>query len=325
MTDANKGKKSFLSFLKRFLFMDEFMILVVLIALCAAMSILTDRFLTMTNIMNVLRQISTVGITATGLAFVIMTGGMDLSTGSIISIGGMTLAFLYTHGVNIYLALLLALLLGAVIGSINGMIIMRFSLNPFVVTLATSYIIKGFSYLYTQGMPVSFTGTPINYLGSGYLFGKIPMMAVCMIVVLIIGHIVLTKTPYGKYVLAVGGNMKAAELSGLPVVAIRVIAYAMVGVLASFSGVLYTCNLNMADSATGIGYETNILAAVVIGGTPLGGGKGTIFGVFIGAAIMGIIKNAFVLLNISTYWQYISIGAIILIAIMSERLKKVRY
>lgn len=290
---------------------NELGILIVLAALCVFIGLFNPVFFTATNAINVLRQISVMGIIAVGEAFVIITSGIDLSVGSFISLGGVSCAALIVAGVNPWLGLVLALALGAGLGFASGLCVVKLKLNPFITTLAMLNIVKGISYLISGGLPIDFDN-PVAVLGG--TVGPIPVPVILMFIIIVIGHIVLTKTEFGRNIFAVGGNEKAAKLSGIRVDRVKFAVYAITGVLAAFAGIITAGHLNSADTAAGSGMELDVIAASVIGGCSLSGGQGSIVGVLIGAGILGVIRNGFVLLMVSNYWQMITIGLVIIAA-----------
>lgn len=301
---------------------QEMSVFITLIVLCVLLSFTSSNFLTFANIMSVLRQISVTCIIAVGLSFVIISGAMDLSTSATMAIGGVFCAWLCNLGVNAWLSLILTLIMGAGVGMLNSVLTVKLDINPFVATMATMNIIRGFCYLISGGFPISFR-TSINFLGEGNVLG-VPNIVIIMFIILILGHILFTKTVFGKNVLAVGGNPKAAKMSGVSNFKTKSACFALLGVLCAFAGVLNSCNLGVADLAAGQGYELEFMAAAVIGGTPLSGGQGTILGAVIGAAIMGVIKNAFIILHVSQYWQMVSLGIVILLAVISHKFRGVK-
>ncbi len=313
-----KEKKSVI---KKIFGFNEAGVLIALIALCVVIGCINPTFFTITNLIKVLRQFSAIGIIAVGAAFVIATGGIDLSVGSFMAFGAVGIAKLVSMGVPPIAALAFMVVLAAVCGLCSGIIIVKLNLNPFIVTLAMQNIITGVVYLFANGIPIAFH-TYLDFLGKSV--GQVPVAIFIMLIVMIIGHIVLNKTEYGRKVLAVGGNAKAAKLSGINVNKIKCSVYAMTAALAAFTGVIQAANINSGDVSTGKGYELNVIAACVIGGCSLEGGKSTILGVFIGAAILGVIKNGFVLLMIPASWQTIMTGAIIIIACVLDQLKQRR-
>ncbi len=299
---------------------EEIGILIALIILFVAMSFASPHFFKFVNIINVLRQISQIGIIAVGMAYVMITGGIDLSVGSTVALSGVVMAYLTQQGMSPILAMLIAILAGCVVGSISGTLIVMTGVNPFITTMAMLNIIKGVAYLITGGMPIPFNNE-LSVIGGG-TFLEVPIPIYIMIVALIIGHVILTKTVFGKNIFAVGGNEKYAKLSGINVQRTKISVYAITGMLAAIAGIISTCNLKIADTAAGSGMEMDVIAAVVIGGVSMSGGKGSIRGVLLGAAIMGIIRNGFVLLRLSSYLQMISIGVVIILAVAMDQIKK---
>jgi ribose transport system permease protein len=257
---------------------------------------------------------------AVGMAYVIITGGIDLSIGSTTALGGVLVAIFARMGLNPLLAMLIALGSGMLIGALNGLMIVKININPFITTLAMMNVIKGVTYLITGGMPIPFN-TSLNYLGGGNI-ANIPIPIFIMGIILIIGHIVLCKTVFGRNIYAVGGNERYAELSGINTKRIKIIVYSILGTLSAFVGIIIASNLKIADTAAGSGSEMDVIAAVVIGGASMSGGTGSIMGVLIGTAIMGVIRNGFVLLKLSSYLQMLSIGLVIILAVTLDQVKK---
>lgn len=288
--------------------------------ICVCLNLLNPKFFTLPNIINVLRQISQVAILSVGMAYVIIAGGIDLSIGSNIAMGGVMAATLASMGVPPVIALLVAIAVGVVFGAINGLLIVKLRINPFITTMAMMNVIKGIAYMITKGMPLQFN-TSLNFLGGGNIRG-IPFPIFVMAAVLFVGHLVLSKTVFGKCIYAVGGNERYAELSGIPVTRVKVAAYGILGGLSALVGVINASNLKTADTAAGGGSEMDVIAAAVIGGVSMSGGKGTIIGALIGAAIMGVIRNGFVLLRLSSFLQMISIGLVIIVAVAIDQFKK---
>ena len=307
------------SFLKKIGGFNEGAVLLALIILCIIIGLINHRFFTVNNFIKVLRQISSVGIIAVGGAFIIVTGGIDLSVGAMMGLGAVGIASLVSAGMPPVLALIVILCVGALFGLANGQIVVGLGLNPFIVTLATMNIIQGVTYLISNGIPIKFDNY-LNFLGGS--LGQVPVSIIVMIIIMIIGHIVLSKTEYGRKVLAVGGNSQAAKLSGINVNKVKCSVYIMTSVLSALAGVISCANLNSGDVSTGSGYELDVIAACVIGGCSLEGGRGTIPGVFIGAAILGVIKNGFVLLRIPASWQTIVTGIVIIAACVMDQMSR---
>lgn len=296
-----------------------------LILFSLIISMLNDRFLTMSNILNVLRQTSINSIIAAGMTFVILTGGIDLSIGSTLAFTGATSAFMIFSGVHPLLAVIFALALGMGIGMMNGVIISKGRLQPFIVTLATMTILRGATMVFTNGKPISTGyeayGELFNKIGEGY-FLNIPNPVLIMIVIFSFGYFILKNTTFGRYVYALGGNEDATQLSGINVDRIKIFVYGINGLLAALAGIIITSRLSSAQPTAGSGYELDAIAAVVLGGTSLAGGVGSILGTIVGALIIGILNNALNLMNVSSYYQLLLKGLVILIAVLLDRKQK---
>lgn len=299
---------------------QELGILIALVALCAFLALRSPYFLTLENFLNVLRQISVVGIVAVGEALVIITGGIDLSVGSVLALSGVVTALLTENAINPLLAGVGGLLIGSAAGLVNGLLIVGVRITPFIVTLGMLSIARGATYLLTGGMPITFS-SPLAFLGSGYVLG-IPTSVIVMFLVVILGHIFATKTVVGRYVFAIGDNERAARLSGIKVDHLKVLVYTVAGALCALAGIILAGNLYTADTAAGTGMELDAIAAAVIGGASLAGGEGSILGVLIGSALMGVLRNGFVLLGVSAYWQVVAIGLVIILSVAIDRVRK---
>lgn len=296
---------------------QEVGIFVIFIVLCVFIGIVTPKFVKPQNIINILRQISNVGIMAVGQAMVIIIAGIDLSVGSVLSLSACTLAVL-SHHMSPWAAMIIALLLGAGVGAINGALTVKVGIAPFIATLGIQMMARGFAFIITNGIPVKFSyPESVGFLGGGaFKIGQVsvPMSIIIMLVVYAIGIIVMTKTVFGRELYATGDNERSAKLSGINASRIKVAAYIISGVLAALAGILNAGNLTTATADAGDGIESNVIAAVVIGGVSMSGGEGSVVGILIGAAIMGVIKNAFILLNFKSNWQTITIGFLIILA-----------
>ncbi|WYQ41848.1 ribose ABC transporter permease [Bacillus sp. FSL W7-1321] len=285
-------------------------------------SILNPGFLSASNLLNVLRQVSINALIAFGMTFVILTGGIDLSVGAILAFSGAVTATLLSSGMDPILAILIGLLVGAALGAINGIIIAKGKVAPFIATLATMTIYRGATLMFTDGRPVSNLGdsTLFQMLGGGYFFG-IPMPAITMMISFVILYLILKKTTFGRRVYAVGGNEEASILSGIKVDRIKIYVYSLTGFLAAIAGVILTSRLNSAQPTAGTMYELDAIAAVVLGGTSLTGGKGWIVGTLIGALIIGVLNNGLNLLGVSSFFQQMVKGSVILLAVLLDRRK----
>ncbi|KJS82857.1 MAG: ribose ABC transporter permease [Desulfosporosinus sp. BICA1-9] len=286
----------------------------VLIILCLGIALASDDFLTGTNLSNVGRQVTMIAIVAAGMTVVLLTGGIDLSVGSIAGLVGVVTAILLTSGIPVGLSIVLGLLLGAIVGLINGLIITRLNIPFFIVTLAMMTIVRGVGFLLTKGLPVANFPQSFQAIGKGYV-GPISVSVLIVAVVYIIFHIMLNYTRMGRYIYAIGGNEEAVRLSGINVKFYTTIVYVICGLTAAMSGIILASRLNSGQPTAGSGYELDAIAAVVIGGTKLSGGEGKIYQTLVGALIMGVLSNGLNLLNVSSYWQFILKGLIILIAV----------
>nr|WP_251713045.1 ribose ABC transporter permease [Lactococcus ileimucosae] len=297
--------------------------LLALIVLMIVITIINPNFLTTNNLLNLLLQVTANGFIAFGMTFVILTSGIDLSVGSILALSSAITAGLIANGMPVPLAIVVALLLGGVLGMINGLLISFGKLVPFIVTLATMTIFRGATLVYTNGNPIT-QGMSNSYLfkflGQGYILG-IPFPVILMFAVFIILYIVLHKTAFGKSVYALGGNEKAAYISGIKLNKVKILIYTISGVMASISGLIITSRLSSAQPTAGASYEMDAIAAVVLGGTSLMGGKGSLIGTLIGALIIGVLNNGLNIIGVSAFWQQVVKGVVILIAVMLDRLK----
>jgi ribose transport system permease protein len=304
---------------KRLYSFKEAPIFSALATLCIIISILSPYFLTINNIFNVLRQFAVIAILAVGQGLIIITGGIDLSVGALLGLMGVITALLASGGLHASIVFVVCIIAGCIIGSLNGLLITKVRINPFIVTLGMMSVYKGVALLITGGLPISIDNS-IIFLGSGYI-GPIPVSVIIMVIIAVIGYIFATKTLLGRNIYAVGNNERAAKLSGIRVDNVKIIVYTIMGGLCALSGIILSGTLATAEPAAGTGYELDVIAAVVIGGASLAGGRGSIIGVILGAAIMGVLRNAFVLLQISAYWQVVTIGVVIIAAVALDSIK----
>jgi ribose transport system permease protein len=304
--------------------------LIALSILCIVLSILTDKFFTVDNGLNVLRQVAVNVCIATGMTLVVLTAGIDLSVGSVLALCGAVTAGLFKNGLqfpgaDLFIgftmlgAFLSGLLLGALLGWFNGFTVTRFNVPPFVATLAMLTISRGFTMLYTKGHPISNLGSNFSFIGSDSLLG-IPVPVWIAIIVVLLAVFITQKTKLGRYIYAIGGNEQAAKLSGINIRKVKLTVYAIAGALAALGGIIVTARLDSAQPNAGMSYELDAIAAVVIGGTSLSGGKGTVWGTVIGAVIIGVLNNGLVLLNVSPFWQQVVKGLVILLAVVIDKL-----
>lgn len=293
-----------------------------LILLIIIVSILNPSFLSISNIFNVLRQVSISAIIAFGMTFVILTGGIDLSVGSTLALTGAIAASMLAGGTDPIIAMLVALALGLLLGAINGVVITKGKVAPFIATLATMTVYRGLTLVYTNGKPISGLGDHYAFqlFGKGYFFG-IPVPVITTIIAFLVLYFVLHKTTYGRKVYAVGGNEEASKLSGINADLVKIGVYAISGLLAALSALILTSRLNSAQPTAGESYELDAIAAVVLGGTSLNGGKGWIFGTLIGALIIGVLNNGMNLIGVSSFWQQVVKGIVIILAVLLDRKK----
>jgi ribose transport system permease protein len=313
---------------RKYLQIREVNVLLALIFIVVIMSVASPYFLTQDNIFNVLRGMSTIGVMAIGQTMVIITGGIDLSVGSLLAVSSMLTARLITvHSENALLAVICGLSFGLLLGVTNGLVITRFKINPFITTLGMLSIGRGLTYLLATGVKGSVASNIpmqnefIIFLGNGYL-GPVPFSVVLLLLLLILATLFLKHTVPGRYIYAVGSNERSARLSGVPVNKVRVFVYAISGFFCALAGIILTGRLSTAATNIGVGNELDVIAAVVIGGASLQGGEGSVTGAIIGATIMAVVRNAFVLLHIPNHFQTITIGVVIVLAVGLDQLLK---
>lgn len=293
----------------------------VLLVLVVFMLIKAPNFGTVSNLFNVARSISISAILAAGMTFVIITTGIDLSVGSTIAVSGCIAVLAAQQGLNPLLAILLGMVIGALIGLINGFLIAYCNLAAFIVTLGTMTFMRGLAYTITGGLPIVDNGLNFRALGNGYLF-HVPIPFIVMIIVYVVMWIVLDKTKYGSHVYAVGGNAEAARLAGINVKGVLLSVYVIAGLCAGLAGCIFAARVVSAQPTAGDGYEMDAIAAAVLGGTSLMGGKGKIPGTLIGAIIFGVLANGLVLMNVPFFTQQLVKGIVIIIAVLIDGLKE---
>jgi ribose transport system permease protein len=289
-----------------------------LLLLVIVLSIVTDVFLTYANLINVVRQVVIISIMAIGATFVIIGGGIDLSVGSVLAFcGAIGAKTMFVTG-SAMLSILTTLAVGACIGLFHGVLVTKGDVPPFAATLGGMAIFRGLTLIYTNGLPISGLPKSFRFLGSGYV-GPVPAPIVCVIVVFGIGYILLNRTRLGRYIYAMGSNEQATRLTGVKVDLYRTVTYIISGVSASLAGIVLTGRINSAHPQAGIGYELEAIAATVIGGTSLAGGEGQLYGTLIGALLIGIIRNGLNLLHVSAYYQEVTVGIVIVLAVLFDR------
>ncbi|WP_431733798.1 ABC transporter permease [Chondrinema litorale] len=307
----------------------QFKSIIALLLLCIVLSIMSDKFLTVDNAWNVMRQISVNICISVGMTLVILSGGIDLSVGSILALSSAIAAGLLKYGVefqsmNLFIGftLLGAVVTGTTVGSglgvFNGFMITKFKVPPFVATLAMLTIARGLTMLWTGGYPITGLNPSFAFLGTGWFLG-IPMPVWISAVIVGIAIIITNYTQLGRYIYAIGSNESAARLSGIKIKNVKVWVYTIAGALSAIGGLIVTARLDSAQPNAGLSYELDSIAAVVIGGTSLSGGCGTILGTVQGALIIGVLNNGLVLLNVSPFWQQVVKGMVILVAVILDK------
>ncbi|MEG0773702.1 ABC transporter permease [Clostridium sp.] len=301
----------------------EFVTFLGFLGLCLLMTLASDKFLDYDNLVNIIRQVAINGILAVGMTFVILTSGIDLSVGSVMAIASTVMAgAMINFGMPPIVAVLLGIAVGAIFGLINGTLIAYAKMPPIIVTLAMMEIPRGLALLYTGGYPLAGLPDGFSFLGRGYLFNIIPMPVIVMLLIYAIAYIILNHLPMGRYIYAIGGNEEAVRLSGVKVNKYKIIAYLTSGLTAAISGMVLTSRLMSGQPMAGVGFELDAIAAVVLGGTDIAGGRGNILGTFLGVLIMGVLSNGLNLMGVSPYVQRVLKGLIILLAIYFSSKKK---
>jgi ribose/xylose/arabinose/galactoside ABC-type transport system permease subunit len=290
-------------------------------------ALLSPYFFTPDNLLNVSLQASITAIIAAGMTFVILTGGIDLSVGSLVAFAGIVATTVLKTGLPPVVGFILAILAGLAVGSLSGAFagfcITRFNIAPFIVTLATMTIWRGAAFVWTDGRPVWELPAGFAFLGTGRLLA-VPVPTIIMVLTFVASHIILTRTRFGRYVYAVGGNIEAARLAGIRTWRVLVNVYVLSATLAALSGILLASRMNSGQPNAGVSYELDVIAAVVVGGTSLSGGAGSIIGTFIGAMLIAVLRNGLNLLNVNSYVQQVIVGVVILLAVMLDQIRRHR-
>jgi ribose transport system permease protein len=294
-----------------------------LLGLGAALWALTPHFLTISNLLNVAEQATIIAIIAVGMTFVIITGGIDLSVGSVLAFAGVVMASALHQGVPLPVALLVGLGIGLLCGLVNGLLITIGRLPPFIATLGMMSVARGTALMFTEGRPVSGFSEGFRSLATGEVV-RVPTPVIIMVVVYAVAYFVLARTKLGRYTYAIGGNEEAALLSGINVKLYKSLVYGLAGMLSGLAAILLTARLNSAQPIAGMNYELDAIAATVIGGTSLLGGEGTVLGTLIGALIMAVLRNGLNLLGVSSFIQQIVIGSVIIVAVLIDMALKKR-
>ncbi|BEU24372.1 MULTISPECIES: ribose ABC transporter permease [Paraburkholderia] len=293
---------------------------IALLVIAVGLSIVSHNFLTVDNLLNVMRQASINALIAFGMTLVILLGGIDLSAGSVLALSSVIIASLLTSGMPAGLATLAGLVAGGLMGLVNGLVISKGKVAPFIATLGSMTVLRGLALVLSNGSPLSsFNSDFFSLLGGGYVARLVPIPVVLMLVMFAIFWVLLRKTVFGRHIYATGGNAESAKLSGVKVDRIQLYVYTISGVMAALAGVVLTSRLNSAQPTAGTGYELDAIAAVVLGGTSLTGGRGWIFGTLVGALLIGVLNNGLNLLDVSSFYQQVIKGGVILLAVLIDR------
>jgi ribose/xylose/arabinose/galactoside ABC-type transport system permease subunit len=300
----------------------QYGIFIVFSIICLIISFISPQFLTVSNWTIIITQVSINALLAFGVTFVIITGGIDLSLGSIVAMAGVSAAMLaHPDSYPLIIPVLAGLLAGLIVGVFNGFLITKSKIAPFIVTLGTMTIVRGLALILSKGRPVSNLSDSFVFIGSGKFLG-IPLLIFILILMFLLCSIILNKTVLGRYIYAVGGNEQAARASGININRIKMVVYSISGLLAGLAGILLTSRITTGQPNAGAGFELDAIAAVVIGGTSTTGGKGSMAGTLIGVLLIGVINNSLDLLNVTSYYQQVVMGIIIIGAVVLDSLNQ---
>ena len=321
-TDSNanvamKPQKSLISKLS----LGQYGIVWGLVAMCIALTFLSPYFLHQRNLLNVARQSSMNAIIAAGMTIVIISAGIDLSVGSLLAFSSCVMAIPLKAGWPLGICLVIGLVVGGLCGLVNGVLITKGRLPPFIATLGMMSVARGGALVLLIGEPIAGFKENFRWIGEGYI-GPLPMPVVVAIVVYVVLNITMTQTRFGRYTYSIGGNEEAARLSGVSIALHKNVIYMISGVCAAIAGIILTARLGSAQPIAGVSYELDAIAAVVIGGTSLAGGRGNLIGTVVGALIMGVLRNGLNLLNVNPFWQQVVIGLVILAAVLADEARK---
>lgn len=295
---------------------------VFLLVMIVGMTLISDKFLTLSNILNILRQISVNAIIAFGMTYCILLGGIDLSVGAVICVGGVLCAKVINTGANIYLGILAGIAVGVAAGLFNGLLVSRTGIPAFVVTLCSQSICNGMAYILTKGSPISCNNEKFTWFGNGYVAEIIPVPVIIMLVIFAITLFLLVRTSFGKHLYAIGGNRDCARYAGINIERDETICYVISGTLAGVAGVILAARMYSGQPNAGDGYELNAIAATVIGGASMTGGIGSVAGTILGALVIGIMNNGLNLMKAQYYYQTIAKGVVILAAVLLDTYKR---
>lgn len=307
--------------LRGFLGQQEFGLLIIIALLAIFVNLGNDRFLTPGNIANLLQTIVVFGIIAIGQTFVLISGEIDLSVGSVLALSAVSAGYLYSTGAPPALAAVFGVAIGGLAGLIVGCFVVLGRVSSFIVTLGMLSVARGVTLLVTGGLPQRMP-EELKFIGQGRVFEIIPVSVILFIVLVVLGQIVLTRSVFGLRVTAIGDNATAAKLGGIPVTGTRIAVFVLIGLLSGVAGIVYSTQVGVAEAQAAQGYELDVIAAAVIGGASLSGGRGSILGAFLGACLLGLLRNSFILLALSPFWQQVSIGTVIILAALFDQARR---
>ena len=297
--------------------------LIALLVVCIGLAFLSPDFLTVGNVLDVTRQVSINAVISFGMTLTILLGGIDLSVGSILAVASVLAAILMKAGWDAPLATLIGIIAGALMGAVNGVVIAKGKVAPFIATLGLMTLLRGVALVLSKGSPISgFSSYFFALQGGGYVAHLIPIPVMWMLAMFVLFWFVLTRTVFGRHVYATGGNEEAAKLSGVKTDGVQIVVYTISGAMAALAGVILTSRLDSAQPTAGAGYELDAITAVVLGGTSLSGGRGWIFGTLVGALLIGVLNNGLNLLGVSSFYQQVIKGSVILVAVLLDRAGK---
>ncbi len=299
--------------------LHKYGLVLVFLLLCAVLSLLSDRFLTTGNLINVLRQSTINGIIAIGMTYVILTAGIDLSVGAILALSMVITADMLQKGMPVPSAILIGLGIGAALGLISGLIITKVGVPPFVATLGMMVTARGLALVYTEGRPITGLPDSFRFIGTGSI-GPIPMPIIIAAVAFIIGYIILKRMKIGEYIYAIGNNPEAARYAGIHVVRYITFVYVFSGLLSALAGMILIARLNSAQPTAGVAFEFDAIAAVVVGGTSFAGGEGSLWGTLLGVLVIAVLANGLNLLNVPSFYQPVVTGVVIALALLLYKL-----
>ncbi len=303
-------------------FLQGWGLFIVFFIICCVFSVLSPIFLRPTNLINVVRQVSVIGTAAVGMAILMISGGIDLSIGSHLAFSGLVVAIMMNQfDLSIPIGIVITLLISILIGFTNSFLVTKIRIPPLIATLGMMSVLRGLGYVITRGYPIYDFPTGFMMIGKGYI-GPFPIPVLIMLLVFLLGYIVLSKTPLGRYFYSLGGNEEATRLSGIDITQVRIIAYSICALLTGLAGLILLARINSAQPSVGSGFELDVITAVVLGGVSISGGEGKMPNVLLGVLIIGVISNGLVLLNVHDYFQMVIKGLTLLLAVGIDKLGK---